>query len=151
MSRSGRSAEEEILLYCGIIAQLSRSRASNLLRESQIPFPLYVLLGHFCHDPEREWTVGQLAAAFEVGQPGMTKQVRKLLDAKLVRSRPDANDGRVRWLSVTAKGEKLRADCLSELAPSQKVIFADWNKTELRDARRLLRKLKNWLDDNRLS
>lgn len=150
MSRTTRSAEEEVLLYCGIIAQLSRSRASQHLGEHQLPYPLFVLLRHFCHDPEREWSVGQLAAAFEVQQPGMTKQVRKLLDLKLLRSREDDADKRIRWLRVTPAGQKMRDELLSELAPDQQAIFASWSTDELGDLQRLLGKLKNWLDDNRL-
>ena len=150
MSRSERSAEEEILLFCGIIAQLSRSRASHHLASHDLPFPLFVLLRHFCHDPEREWTIGQLAAAFEVQQPGMTKQVRKLLDLKLLRARPDNSDKRIRWLSVTEAGQQLRDELLATLAPDQKAIFATWSATDLADLQRLLGKLKSWLDDNRL-
>lgn len=150
MSRRKRSAEEEILLFCGIIAQLSRSRANHYLSEQELPFPLFVLLGHFCHDPEREWTVGQLAAAFEVQQPGMTKQVRKLLDLKLLRSRDDDSDKRIRWLGVTPAGQKLRQELVSQLAPDQKAIFASWTPEEIADLQRLLGKLKNWLDDNRI-
>ncbi len=63
--RPKRSQEEQILVWCGVVAQLTRTRANRILRDAELPYPLFVLMPHFCHDPAREWTVSQLTAAFE--------------------------------------------------------------------------------------
>jgi DNA-binding MarR family transcriptional regulator len=52
-------------------------------------------------------TLGELAAAERVRPPTMTKVVRGLEDAGLVRREADANDGRVARIRATAKGERV--------------------------------------------
>jgi hypothetical protein len=47
----------------------ARTRNNQLLRDAGLTYPQFVLLLHFCHDPDREWTVGTLARAFQRNQP----------------------------------------------------------------------------------
>ena len=147
--RPKRPQEEEILIWCGVVTQLVRTRANRILRDAELPYPLFVLLRHFCHDPDREWTVTQLAAAFEVNQPGMTKQVKRLLELGLLASRPDPGDGRVRWLRVTRRGVRLRDAMVGRLEPDRQDVFRGWTRGEVAELHRLLFRLKSWLDDNR--
>lgn len=147
--RPVRPKEEEILLWCGVIAQLARTRANKLLAQSGLPYPLFVLLRHFCHDPAREWTIGQLTNAFETGQSGMTKQVRKLLDMGYLSARSDAEDARVKWLKVTTQGEQMRDSLMARLAPDQQSYFNDWAPDDVESLHRHLFRLKSYLDDNR--
>jgi DNA-binding MarR family transcriptional regulator len=51
-------------------------------------------------------TQGGLARLEEVSSPTMTRRVRKLEARGLVRRIPDAGDGRVTWIEVTALGEE---------------------------------------------
>ena len=147
--RPKRSKEEQILIWCGVVAQLTRTRANRILQDEALPYPLFILLRHFCHDPEREWTVGQLTRAFETGQSGMTKKVQKLLAARLVESRPDSEDARRHWLRVTAKGIRTRDAMMSRIEPDQRRIFAAWKPAEIAQLHRLLDRLRTQLDEQR--
>lgn len=148
--RPPRPKEEQILVWCGVVAQLQRTRANRILAGEDLPYPLFVLLRHFCHDPEREWTVSQLTAAFETEQPGMTKKVRKLLAAGLLRTRPDESDGRRHWLSVTPAGVRLRDRLVALLEPDRDEVFASWKRAEVNELHRLLDRLRTHLDRNRI-
>lgn len=147
--RPPRPKEEQILVWCGVVAQLQRTRANRILADAEIPYPLFVLLRHFCHDPDREWTVGQLTAAFETGQPGMTKKVRKLLELGLLASRDDEEDGRRRWLRVTRKGVRLRDRLAGQLEPDRLQLFEDWSRTDVERLHGLLDRLRTRLDEDR--
>ena len=147
--RPNRPHEEEILLWCGVIAQLVRTRANRILQTDEIPYPLFTLLRHFCHDPDREWTVSSLATAFETPQPGMTKKVQRLVDLGLLKTRVDAADARVRWLRVSRRGILLRDKMVGQITPDQRQFFEGWKKNEVRELHRLLKRLKTSLDEDR--
>jgi DNA-binding MarR family transcriptional regulator len=147
--RPERPKEEQILVWCGVVAQLVRTRANRTLADAEVPYPLFVLLRHFCHDPDRDWTVTQLAAAFETPQPGMSKKVQVLLDQGLLAARPDARDARVRWLRVTKKGTRLRDRLVARLEPDQKRFFHGWKTAEIEELHRGLERLKTHLDEQR--
>jgi len=147
--RPTRPKEEQILVWCGVVAQLSRTRTNRILGRTELQYPLFVLLQHFCHDPDREWTIGQLTAAFETGQSGMTKKVQKLLTRSLLASRDDPDDARVRWLRVTRKGVWLRDKLVARLEPDRKTLFANWKRTEVAELHRLLDRLRTELDERR--
>jgi DNA-binding MarR family transcriptional regulator len=147
--RPRRPKPEQILVWCGVVAQLTRTRANRVLRGSELPYPLFVLLRHFCHDPDREWTVSGLTAAFETEQPGMTKQVQKLLRRGLLESRRDEADRRKRWLRVTPAGVRLRDELVARLEPDRKQIFRGWKGSEIAELHRLLDRLRTRLDEQR--
>src|SRR6266536_1991764 len=52
-------------------------------------------------------TLGELAAAEQVRPPTMTRIVRGLEEAGLVRREADPNDGRIARVRATAKGERI--------------------------------------------
>ena len=137
---------EQIMVWCGVVAQLNRTRSNRLLKGEALPYPLFVLLRHFCHDAEREWTIAQLTRAFETGQPGMTKKVQKLLDAGLLSARVDAQDGRRRWLRVTNRGKRMKDRMVALLEPDQQAIFENWDAADVADLHRLLDRLRQQLD-----
>lgn len=147
--RPTRPKEEQILVWCGVVTQLQRTRANRILGDSELAYPLFVLLRHFCHDPDREWTVSQLTAAFETGQPGMTKKVQKLLDRELLAGRTDDEDGRRRWLRVTRSGIRLRDKLTNHLGPDQKRLFSDWKRADVDALHGLLDRLRSQLDRER--
>lgn len=148
-SKVDRLVEEDILIWIGVVAQLTRTRSNRLLTDTALPYPLFVLLRHFSHDPEREWTITQLTSAFETGQSGMTKKVQKLLAEKLLNHRADAADARVKWFSINQLG-------LEAVAASSTVLRTDiveslsvWSADEIATAHDLLFRLKSQLDENR--
>ncbi|MCP5060729.1 MAG: winged helix-turn-helix transcriptional regulator [bacterium] len=132
-----------------MIAQLVRSRNSQIVQETDLPYPQFVLLLHFCHDPEREWTVSSLARAFQRKQPGITKTVRQLLDGGFLRTRPDKMDARVKHLRVTPRGIRARDAAMARLAPVFADDFRSWKQSEVSELHRLLERLKNHLDEQR--
>jgi len=144
-----RTPEEEILTWCGVIAQLSRTRAKKIIADADLPYPLFILLRHFCHDPERKWTVSQLTEAFETGQSGMTKRVQKLIDLGYLATNADEQDARIKWIHVTSRGRALRDQLLNTLAPDQSSLFANWKKRDVEDLHRHLFTLKTYLDEHR--
>lgn len=147
--RPKRSKEEQILVWIGVIAQLSRTRNNQILRETDLPYPQFVLLLHFCHDPDREWTVSSLARAFQRNQPGITKTVRQLLDRRFLRTRPDETDARVKKLRVTPRGIRARDTAVARLAPAFADDFRSWKRAEVSELHRLIERLKNQLDEQR--
>ncbi len=147
--RPPRSKEEQILVWCGVVAQLNRTRTSRILAGGDLPYPLFILLRHFCHDPAREWTVGSLTSAFETEQPGMTKQVQKLLDRGLLIGRPDPADGRSRLLRVTQNGVRLRDRLVRRLEPDRDRVFSGWPDADIGEFHRLLGRLRDELESGR--
>ena len=52
-------------------------------------------------------TLGQLAESEQVSAPTMTRLVRAMESDGLIRRKSDEHDGRVVWISATAKGRRL--------------------------------------------
>ena len=149
MARPKRPATEQILVWCGVVTQLVKTRNNRLLGKAGLPYPQFVMLRHFCHDPERAWTVSQLAAAFESPQPGISKTVRKLVDRGLLREQPDRKDARRKWLRVSPRGIRVRDAAVARLQPDQRGLFAGWSRKDIETLHRLLSRLKTHLDDHR--
>jgi len=147
--RPRRPEEEEIVVWIGVLAQLARTRSNQILGQTNLPYPQFVLLLHFCHDPDREWTVSSLADAFQTNQPGITKTVKKLLERRYLSSRPDAQDARVRKLRVTKSGIRARNNAVSRMGPDLAEAFRSWKRSEISELHRLLERLKNYLDADR--
>ncbi len=147
--RPKRSKQEQIVVWTGVIAQLVRTRNNQILRETDLPHPQFVMLLHFCHDPAREWTVSSLASAFQSNQPGITKTVRKLLERGHLSARPDQGDARVKKLRVTARGIRARNAAMARLAPELAKAFQGWKQSEISELHRLLERLKTFLDEHR--
>lgn len=145
--------DDELLLqtlnFIGIANQLVVTRANELLREGELPFPQFVMLSHFMKDPARPRTVGGIAAAFQAPQPGITKTIQKLARGGFLEYRPSAEDARVKHVFVTPAGRRAFAAAVGRLAPDMRLVFAEWRETDIRRLHGLLRRLKDWLDDNR--
>ena len=145
----GRPKEEEIMIWAGVIAQLHRTLAGKALSGSKLPYPLFVLLRHFAHNVEREWTVGELSNAFQTEQPGITKQVQKLHALKLVATRPDPEDARRKLIRISKRGLTVLADLSEDIRELDRSIFSGWPKARVDQLHADLQKLKTYLDENR--
>ena len=141
--------EEQVIVWIGVIAQLVRTRNNRVLRSTDLPYPQFVLLLHFCHDPTRTWTVSGLARAFQRKQPGISKTVRQLLDRGFLRARRGETDARVTNLRVTPRGIRARDAAMARLAPALGDDFRSWKRSELSELHRLIERLKNQLDQER--
>jgi len=132
-----------------ICAQLAGTRGRRLLADADLPPAQFVILNHFSHHPERERRVADIAGAFEVNQPAITKTLQKLVAKGFLAVRPGDDDRRARWHRVTPQGLAAHARARDRFGPDLATIFQDWSPAELADFNRLLDKLKVWLDEHR--
>ena len=132
-----------------ICAQLAGTRGRRLLAEADLPPAQFAMLNHFSHRPAREQRVADLADAFEVNQPAITKTLQKLVKKGYLEVRPGEEDRRVRWHRITAQGLAAHDKARALFGPDLAKVFASWSEADLTDFNRLLDKLKVWLDDNR--
>ena len=68
-----------IVNWIGIIDQLASTEANKVLRPLGLQLPQFVLLNHFSHRPDETRTVTGVARALQQPQPGVTKNVQKLV------------------------------------------------------------------------
>ena len=139
----------QILTWIGVSQQLLVTRMNRLLKGTDLPFAQFVMLNHFGAFPGERWTVTRLAAAFETGQPGLTKMLRRLVDKGYLRVESDAQDGRLKFHTLTVKGKVKYEEALRRLSPKMGLIFAEWNAKDLDALHASLFQLKTWLDENR--
>lgn len=137
----------ELLTSVGIISQLMEERARRALPPG-LSRPLFSILSHMTR-LGGDKTVTDLASAFQVPQPGMTKSVQKLLDRGYLRAEPDAGDGRRKRLFITAAGEQAHFDALRRLGPDADLIFSMWPTADMAALQSHLYRLRRWLDENR--
>ncbi len=138
-----------ILNWIGIIEQLISHRASRRLAALALTVPQFALLNHFSHRPEERRTVTQLARVMQQTQPAITKTVKALVAAGYLRVRTDKDDRRVKWLKLTARGQKVRARAIDLMGPDIAKMFGDWRAEEMDELMALLDRLKRYLDENR--
>ncbi|MEQ9641950.1 MAG: MarR family winged helix-turn-helix transcriptional regulator [Alphaproteobacteria bacterium] len=132
-----------------ICAQLIGTRGRHLLAATDLPPPQFIMLNHFSHHPEREQRVADIAAAFEVNQPAVTKTLQKLVTKGFLEVRAGEQDRRARFHKITSAGLAAHAKARDVFGPDLATVFADWSDDELAQFIRLLDKLKVYLDDNR--
>jgi len=141
--------EVRMTVLLGIIQQLMTTRQTRLFAECELNLSQFGLLNHFTHEPERHWTVTELAEVMEMNQPGITKIVTILLNKGLLQSQPDAVDKRKRYLFITDTGLVLCADSFQSLLPEISHMFNEWDDTALDQFHLQLEKLMLWLDQHR--
>ncbi|WP_161973909.1 MarR family winged helix-turn-helix transcriptional regulator [Hwanghaeella grinnelliae] len=139
----------KIVTWIGIIEQLARTKANRELTETGLPWNQFVLLNHFSHRPAEGKTVTGVARAMQQQQPGVTKTMKSMVDAGLLRIEPDAKDGRIKRHFITDIGQKSHAEAVQRLLPEISQMFQNWTGDEMADLFGLLDRLKIWLDDNR--
>jgi DNA-binding MarR family transcriptional regulator len=89
---------------CMIIAQINQFNFEGI-SATQYNIVDYVLRNG-------KTTTGQLARAFHISAPAISRQVKLLLEKKLVKQEQDRTDRRVFYISATAGGRRLVADSL---------------------------------------
>jgi DNA-binding MarR family transcriptional regulator len=141
--------EVRMTVLLGIIQQLMTTRQNRLFTGRELSLSQFALLNHFTHEPERSWTVTELAEVMEMNQPGITKIVITLLDKGLLQSTPDKTDKRKRYLSISKKGLTLCAETFQSLLPDISQVFSEWDERSLKQFHKQLEKLMLWLDNHR--
>lgn len=146
---SRKETEVRLMMLLGIVRQLMASREAKLFADLSLNPSQFGVLNHFTHDPQRSWTITELAAVMEMNQPGITKIVTVLINKGLLLSQSDSDDKRRRYLKISAQGLGLCDDILSSLGPDISHIFTGWDNAELSQMSQHMEKLMRWLDDHR--
>lgn len=86
------------------VGERLHGEAQRILHEMGVPFPV----GHYpflaALDRLGPLTVGEIAEAVGITQPGATRAISQLAKLGLVKARPASDDQRRRVVSLTAKG-----------------------------------------------
>jgi DNA-binding MarR family transcriptional regulator len=138
-----------IVNWIGIIDQLASTEANRVLRPLGLQLPQFVLLNHFSHRPEETKTVTSIARALQQPQPGVTKNVRKLVAKGWLRERSHGGDGRSKLLLFTAAGAAKHRAAVAALSPGLERAVAGWSDRERETLFALLDRLKVWFDRDR--
>ena len=141
--------EVRMTVLLGIIQQLMTTRQNRLFAGRELSLSQFGVLNHFTHEPERSWTVTELAEVMEMNQPGITKIVTVLIDKKLLVSTADKTDKRKRYLTISKTGLILCGETFQSLLPDITQVFSDWDDSSLKQFHRHLEKLMLWLDKHR--
>lgn len=139
----------QILVLVGIIDQLVTTRANQLLADSELPLAQFSMLNHFSHAPDRALSVGEVAAAFQVPQPGVTKMLQRLVKKGLLAVSSDPVDGRIKRHRLTTKGLAARSHAIERLLPDIARLFGNWSTGDIADLETKLARLKDILDRER--
>lgn len=138
-----------IVNWIGIIDQLASTEANRVLRPLGLQMPQFVLLNHFSHRPDEARTVTGVARALQQPQPGVTKNVQKLVAKGWLREQANGDDGRSKLLVLTPAGLAKHRAAIAALAPGLARTFAGWPERDQRALFAMLDRLKVWFDQDR--
>ncbi len=138
-----------IVNWIGIIDQLASTEANRALKPLGLQLPHLVLLNHFSHRPDEAKTVTGIARALQQPQPGVTKNVQKLVAKGWLRERTNGGDGRSKLLVLTPAGLAKHRAAVAALAPGLARAFGDWTERDQRSLFTMLDRLKLWFDQDR--
>jgi DNA-binding MarR family transcriptional regulator len=138
-----------IVNWIGIIDQLTSTEANRALKPLGLQLPHFVLLNHFSHRPEESKTVTGVARALQQPQPGVTKNVQRLVAEGWLRERVHGDDARSKLLVLTPAGLAKHRAAVAALMPGLARAFADWTEKDQRTLFALLDRLKLWFDADR--
>ncbi len=138
-----------IFILIGIINQLATTRINRILKLLDLPMAQFVLLQHFSHQVNQEWTVTQLAKALEVNQPAMTKTTQRLLKKRFLKMTVSPVDKRIKQFSITDTGSSVLNSSWEQLLPEIGQLLSLWDPNDLSLLQELLERLKVQLDEAR--
>ena len=92
-STSTQRRSRQILIWLGAAEQRLATRVNRTLKETDLPYAQFVILNHLASLPAGGWTVTELASTLEIGQPGASKILRRLVVKGHVRVDIDALHG----------------------------------------------------------
>lgn len=137
----------QILIWLGAAERRLETRVNRALKGADLPYAQFVILNHLASLPAGGWTVTELAAALEIGQPGVSKILRRLALKGLVRVDTDAGDRRLRRHHLTPAGAVAQDQAFRRISPQADDIFRGWKDGDIDALHALLYKLKASLRD----
>jgi DNA-binding MarR family transcriptional regulator len=123
-----------------MIEQLARIRISRAMPKG-MELSHFMVLNHFSR-LRGEKTPAQLARIFQVTKGAMTNTVRKLDQAGYVHVRPDWDDARKKWVSLSPAGQVARDHAVHRIVPVLDELLAGVRNDELRAALPILRAIR---------
>lgn len=129
--------------------QLARNVVSRVLPRG-MEISHFSVLNHLAHINE-ERTPAQLASIFHVTRGAMTNTLSKLEWAGHVHIRPDWDDARRKFVSISPAGRSARDAALSAFMPVIADIVRDIGAERIRAALPVLRALRNRLEEASVS
>lgn len=123
-------------------------RASQLIAHSLpkgMELSHFVLLNHFYGQP-REKMPAELAKALNVTRGAMTNTIHRLEAKGYLYLRPDWDDARKKWVSMTPAGKQARDQAMRQITPELQKQLEDFGEDKLRTLLPLLRELRQMLD-----
>ena len=105
----------------------------------------FMVLNHFAR-LGGEKTPAQLARVFHVTKGAMSNTVARLNAAGYIHVRPDWEDGRRKWVSISPAGAAARVRAVEAIAPVFDDAVAGLGLERMRAALPILRRLRELLD-----
>ncbi len=120
--------------------QLARARLSKALPRG-MELSHFSVLNHLARSSQ-ERTPAQLARIFSVTRGAMTNTLAKLERAGHIHIRPDWDDARRKFVSISPAGRSARDAALEIIAPDLNQVVADLGADQVRLALPVLRRLR---------
>ncbi|MFO1210904.1 MAG: MarR family transcriptional regulator [Amaricoccus sp.] len=124
--------------------QLARTRLTRVLPRG-MQFSHFMVLNHFAR-LGGEKTPAQLARVFHITKGAMTNTVGRLDAAGWVHVRPDWEDARRKWVSLSPAGRAARDRAAEAIAPVFDHVVRSLGAESIRAAVPVLRRLRELLD-----
>jgi DNA-binding MarR family transcriptional regulator len=140
---------KQVLIWIGVANQLTTTRFNQLMADSDLPLPQFSMLNHFSRDPKAQYTITQLASAFQANQPAITKTVQHLIKKGYLAVQVSSEDKRIKYHSITKAGLDMHQQAIAQISPDAQLIFMEWSVEEVETFHLSLFRLKNWLDTHR--
>lgn len=148
LTRSDLDLLFQLFTEIGIIDQLA-----NAAFEKVLPYGLtgaqFAILNHFVRTGDNV-TPAQLADVMQVSRATLTSTLRRLESKGFIRMIADEKDGRSKRILLTAAGRRAREASVQLAAPLLNAIRADKSTAEVLRGLPSLRRLRQWLDQNRI-
>ncbi len=125
------------------IDQLARTRLSRALPEG-MELSHFAVLDHFAH-MGGEKTPAQLARMLHVTKGAMTNTVNRLSAAGFIHIRPDWDDARRKWISISPAGQAARDRAVQAIDPVFTDIVKVLGHEKIRNLLPVIRELRSAL------
>ncbi len=124
----------------GVIDQLARTKLSRALPEG-MELSHFAVLNHFSHTGG-ERSPAQLARMLHVTKAAMTNTTRRLQEAGYIHIRPDWDDARKKWLSISPAGQAARDQAVQAIEPIFTEVVQSLGADRLRQILPVFRELR---------
>jgi DNA-binding MarR family transcriptional regulator len=127
-----------------MVETLARNRLSRVLPRG-MELSHFMVLNHFAR-LGGEKTPAQLARVFHVTKGAMSNTISRLDAAGYIHVRPDWEDGRRKWVTISPAGLAARDRAVAAIAPVFDDVVAGLGVERMRVALPVLRRLRELLD-----